>query len=416
MTYHLEPGTRTSETMQNPIKILYLYEEECDLLAINETLQKAGFSFEKKMVNSKEKFEKSLGEFLPDIILSEETTSSFSSLDALQILKTKGLKIPLILVSGQLPIEQIIEIIKAGASDYVRKDHPERLPVAIDSALEKNQLDRERQEYIDKLESVESRYRALIEHAVDAVVILNKEGKPTYASPSIERVLGYTEAETLELSLYEVVHPDELPAIKLRMAECLEKPGISLPVIQCRCKHKNGKWVWYEGTVTNMLHDPAINGIVDNFHDISDKKSAELDLRESEEKYRSVFETSLDAILLTVTDGRILAANPAACQMFQMTEEEICSVGRDGLVVKRGPELESILAERKKNGKITGQLTFRRKNGSLFQGEISSAIFSNSNGINRTSMVIRDISERVKTERELKVSEENYRFLVTIQY
>jgi PAS domain S-box-containing protein len=411
MTYYFEPSTRTAKIMENDLKILYIYEEECDVLEINEALQKAKFSFEEKMVKSKEKFEESLVEFLPDIILSEQKTASFSSLDALKILKSKGLKIPLILVSDQLPIDEVIEIVKAGASDYVRKDHPERLPVAIHSALEKHKLEKERQEYINKLESAETRFRALVEHAVDAVVILNKDGKPTYASPSIERVLGYTEEETLELSLYEVVHPDDLPLIKLRMGECMEKPGISLPTIQCRCRHKNGKWVWYEGTITNMLHDPAINGIVDNFHDITEKKSAEEELKASEKRYRSFFETSLDAILLTVTDGQILAANPAACRMFQMTEEEICKVGRDGVLVTNGAELESILEERKKNGKITGQLTFRRKNGSLFQGEISSAIFSDSNGINRTSMIIRDISERVKAEKELKVSEENYRFL-----
>ena len=411
MTYLLESELRrVAPDMKNQLRILYIYEKESDVTAINESLLQGRISFEGKVVNSKQEFERALNEFPAHIILSETSTKSFTSSEALEILKREDIKIPFILVTDDMPIEQILDLMKAGAWDYINKDRMERLPVALNLALDKYHLEKERQQYIDKLENAETRFRTLIEHAVDAVVILNKDGKPTYASPSIKRVLGYTEEETLQLSLYTVVHPDDLPLIKRRMAECLENPGFSLPEIQCRCKHKNGKWIWYEGTITNMLHDPAINGIVDNFHSISDKKAAELELKESEEKYRSFFENSMDAILLTITDGQILAANPAACRMFQMTEEEICKAGRNGLV-KADDLLEKNLAERSSNGKVKGQLTFRRKNGSFFQGEISSAIFNDGHGSDRTTMIIRDISERVKAEEELKISEENYRFL-----
>ena len=278
--------------MENKLKIICIYNDENDVLEINEALSRGCICFEQRIVNTREKFAKVLKEFPADIILGEECSNSFRLSEALEILKRDDARIPFILVSDHIPIEQIVDLVKSGASDYINKDRMERLPIAINSALEKRQLEKERRQYIDKLEAAETRFRALIEHTVDAVVILNKEGKPTYASPSIKRVLGYTEEETLQLSLYTVVHPDDLPLIKQRMAECLQKPGISLPVIQCRCKHKNGKWVWYEGTITNMLHDPAINGIVDNFHDISEKKLAELELRESEEKYRFLFEYS----------------------------------------------------------------------------------------------------------------------------
>ena len=402
---------RTVPTMKKQLKILYLHEKESDVIAINEALSKGQIYFQGRVANSKEKFEKALKEFPAQLILAETSTNSFSSLEALEILKRDNIKIPFILVSDHMPIEKILDLIKAGASDYINKDRMERLPIAINSAVEKYRLEKERQEYIDKLENAETRFRALIEHAVEVVVILNKEGKPVYASPSIKRVLGYSEKETLDLSLYTVVHPDDKPIVTRRMQECLKNPGVTLPEIQCRCRHKNGNWVWCEGSVTNMLHDPAVKGIVDNFHDISDKKRAEIELRESEEKYRSFFENSMDAILLTATGGQILAANPAACRMFQMTEQEICEAGRNGLIKTNSPALEKGLEERKNKGKVKGQLTFQRKNGSLFEGEISSAIFSDSYGSNRTSMIIRDISERVKAEKELKISEENYRFL-----
>ncbi len=396
--------------MKDKLKILYLYEQESDVILINEALKRGNISFEEKLANSRESFLTALQKFSANIIIAEMSTSFLPSSEALEILKSNRIKIPFILVSDFTPIDQILEVIKAGASDYISKDRMERLPVALNSALEKHQLEKERNEYINKLEIAETRFRALIENTVDAVLILNTEGNPTYASPSIKRVLGYTEEETLQLSLYTVVHPEDRPLVTERMAECLQKPGISLPVIQCRVRHKNGNWVWYEGTITNMLHDPAINGIVDNFHDISEIKLAEEELKESEEKYRSFFENSLDAILLTVPDGQVLAANAAACKMFQMTEEEICKAGRNGLV-NLDASLEKSLAERENNGKVKGHLTFLRKDGSKFRGEISSAIFNDFKGNSRTSMIIRDISERVKSEEELKVSKENYQFL-----
>ncbi len=412
MTYFYEPEVRReTSNLKMQLNILYIQEKNTDVIAMDEALQKGQICFEKKVVNSKEKFGNALDEFQPDLILGEASTKSFSSSEALEILKRENIKIPFILVSDPMPIEQILDLLKAGASDYINKDRMERLPIAIIATLEKHRLEKERQEYINKLEKTETRFRALIENTVDAILILNKDGKPTYASPSIERVLGYTEEETMELSPFNVVHPDDRPRLKQRMEECLNNPGITLPVIQCRCKHKNGSWVWYEGTITNMLHDPAINGIVDNFHNISEKKLAEEELKESEEKYRSFFENSLDAILLTVPDGQILQANPAACIMFQMSEEEICKAGRNGLVVTDDPAVEKSILERNKNGNVKSQLTFRRKNGSFFQGELSSAIFQDSYGNKRTSMIIRDISERVKAEKDLKVSEENYKFL-----
>jgi PAS domain S-box-containing protein len=123
---------------------------------------------------------------------------------------------------------------------------------------------------------------------------------------------------------------------------------------------------------------------------------------ESEERYRQLFENSMDAILLTAPDGSIRAANPAACQMFNKTEEQIKQVGRDGLVDVSDPRLKSALEERARTGKFHGELTFIRADGSKFEGELSTTLFKNSKGVDRTGMVLRDISERKRTEETLR--------------
>lgn len=100
------------------------------------------------------------------------------------------------------------------------------------------------------------------------------------------------------------------------------------------------------------------------------------ELIESEKKYHSIVDNSTDAILLTIPDGDVLSANAAACKMFDRTEEDIRRAGRSGLMDLSDPRLPAALEERKQTGRFRGELTFVRKDGSKFEGEISSVIFT----------------------------------------
>lgn len=144
---------------------------------------------------------------------------------------------------------------------------------------------------------------------------------------------------------------------------------------------------------------------------ITEIKKAENELRESETKYRAFFENSLDGILLTSPDGSILSANPAACTMFGMTEDEIINAGRKGLVDLSDSRTEQLVEERRLKGKASGELVFIRKNGTKFPVEVSSAIFNDAFGSERTSMIIRDITERKKAEEEIKKSNNRFEMI-----
>jgi PAS domain S-box-containing protein len=110
---------------------------------------------------------------------------------------------------------------------------------------------------------------------------------------------------------------------------------------------------------------------------------------------------------LTVPDGTILSANPAAQHMFGMTEEEIRKAGREGLVVN-DQRLKFALKRRAETGSFHTELTYRRKDGSTFEGEVTSNIFRDADGSVKTSMIVRDITERKNAEEALRRSEERF--------
>lgn len=135
---------------------------------------------------------------------------------------------------------------------------------------------------------------------------------------------------------------------------------------------------------------------------IVEGKKKEIELIESEERYRLVLDNSIDAIFLSEPTGKILSANMAACKMFGMTEQEIIQSGREKIVDQNDSRLPGLLKEREQQGVIQGELNFVRKNGNVFPAEITSAMFYNSNGEKRASLIIRDITQRIETEKQIR--------------
>ena len=122
--------------------------------------------------------------------------------------------------------------------------------------------------------------------------------------------------------------------------------------------------------------------------------------------YRALYENSPDGVLFTVPDGRVLAANPAACQILGRTEAEICSLGRQGLADLTDERWPRILAERTRAGHTRGVARMIRADGTPIEVEMSAKIFNDAGGEERTCTIIRDVTDRVIMERELRRSRE----------
>ncbi len=125
----------------------------------------------------------------------------------------------------------------------------------------------------------EKYYRTLVENGSDGIVILNLDGTASYVSPSIKHVLGYNEDEAISLNMYELLHPEDIADASLVMEQSMLNPGKPIYGKPARTRHKDGSYRWLEATITNFLHDPDINGVVDNFRDVTEKKIADEEMK-----------------------------------------------------------------------------------------------------------------------------------------
>jgi diguanylate cyclase (GGDEF)-like protein/PAS domain S-box-containing protein len=128
------------------------------------------------------------------------------------------------------------------------------------------------------LRAREARFRALVHHSSDIVVVFNATGGLTYASPALERILGYsldTYAESLRLDL---VHAEDRDGVVRTWAQAVDNPGSGFRVAY-RTLNAEDVWIWLDAHVTNLLHEPEVGGIVMNVRDITEQKRLESELR-----------------------------------------------------------------------------------------------------------------------------------------
>ncbi len=392
-------------------RILHLVNETEDISSVLHVLENPKINFEHFRVKNQGAFIEALSSSPLDFVLFSEGTSSLSSLQFLEILKALKLQTPVIIISENDSAKYAMELIRNGANDYVLKEDIGELEKILLDHLEEVQREKEIETQLRKDLAIERKFRRLVEHGNDPVIVFTPEGKTSYISPAAEKCLGYSPEDLENFDIKHIIHHDDVNAGNKYLSLCLENPGVSIGPVSARVKHKNGSWRWMEASFTNLLYDDNIRGIVNNFKDITVQKEAELATRESEEKYRSFFEHSLDAILQVHPDGRIFAANPAACKMFQRTEEEICEVGRDGLVDYTDVRFMEAVKKRSLTGKVSSEVTMLRKNGDKFPAEFASAIFRDSANEIRATVIVHDISKRKKVQKELEISRENYKHL-----
>ncbi|MGO9609966.1 MAG: PAS domain S-box protein, partial [Verrucomicrobiia bacterium] len=165
-------------------------------------------------------------------------------------------------------------------------------------------------------------FRSLIENASDIITILEPNGVIRYESPSIERILGYRPDELVGCNAFEFIHPDDVASIQQVFTEMLTRTD-SVESREFRYRHKDGSWRAFEAIGRNLLHDPAVRGVIVTSRDITGRKQTEEVLRQSEERFSITFEYAAIGMALGALDGRWLKANRAMCELVGYTAEEL---------------------------------------------------------------------------------------------
>ncbi len=261
------------------------------------------------------------------------------------------------------------------------------------------------------LRESEEKLKTIIETSPDGIATSTLDGKIQFVTEKLVSIFGYASTdELIGRNVMEFVHSSDREKIGLLINELLN--GHLTGPAECLLVKKDGS-LFYAEANANILCDAGKNpiGILYLERNITERKKAEALLRESEERYRLLHDSSLDGIMLTAPDGRIFSANAAACYMLGRTEEEIMQAGRSGVVDTTDPNVALAIEERSRTGKFIGELTFIRKSGEKFPVELSSSLFTDKDDNTRTSLTFHDITERKQAEDKLRESEERYRFL-----
>jgi PAS domain S-box-containing protein len=263
------------------------------------------------------------------------------------------------------------------------------------------------------LRESEEKYRSVVERANDGIAII-QDGLLKYINPIIEKMIGYEKDELIDAPIVNFLHPDE----KTRVIDYYNRrmAGEKVPTIyETIILDKDGSKREIEINAAIIHYNGKIADLV-IIRDISERKGVENALKESEERYRRLVNTSPDAIIYSDLKGKIQMVNSKALNLYGVeTETEL--IGKN-VFEFISPEDRSRAMENSQNvmkGKPISNIQYLliRKDGKTYHGEISASLITDSEGNPKGLIgVVRDITERLLITEALQKSEEKYRLLV----
>ncbi|MBC7865096.1 MAG: PAS domain S-box protein, partial [Bacteroidia bacterium] len=172
----------------------------------------------------------------------------------------------------------------------------------------------------------EKRFRTMIEKGADMITLSAKNGKILYSSPSIIKLFGYSYKEIPQAFAFDFIHPDDTIEFAETRMKLAETPGKSID-FQRRLKHKNGTWIWCEGSITNLLHEPGIHAIVANFRDISERKMAEKQQEFNSNNLNALINNTKDLMWSVDRDFNLITSNFQFDEMVKYMSGKVIAKG-----------------------------------------------------------------------------------------
>jgi PAS domain S-box-containing protein len=401
------------------LRVLLVEDSENDAMLLLRELRRGGYKPLSQRVYTPE----DMGEALRsadatdepfEVVISDYYMPRFRAPDALRLLRGLGYDLPFIVVSGKIGEDAAVEIMKAGADDYVTKENMSRLCPAIERELREAQVRRDRERAEKELVRSEDRFRYLVEQ-IPAVTYVQEpidSDTPkaiTYMSPQYEAMLGYPpEKEMLDEEHWlRVLHPDDRERV---IAEELRTDETGEPYrIEYRQIARDGRVVWVRDEAT-LIRDEEGNALywLGVQYDITEQKRTEEELKQSEERFKVLSQEVVEGIVLS-ENGRIIDANRSVTEMFGYGLEEL--IGKDAIELTSPEYREMVVRRISEEDTRPYESMGLKKDGSTFPLEIRPRHLPYSGRRIRVTSVI-DLTERMHQEEALRQSEALYRTVV----
>ena len=396
--------------MSEPLRILVVEDVPADAELTLSELTRAKISFVSRRVETEVEYLAALEQFRPDLVLSGYALPRFDGMRALRLLLERDPLVPFIVVTGSTDEDTAVGCMKAGAADYVIKEHRARLVEAVRSALERRDaLERSLQAEV-ALREDESRWRFALEGAGDGVWDWNAQTHRVFYSRRWKTMFGYADGETGD-SLEEWsqrVHPDDLP----RCREALERHFRGeTPAYQnehrVRCKDGSWKWILDRGRVIERAPDGRPLRVIGTHSDITESKRTEEQLR----TFSRLVEQSPVSVVLTDPAGNIEYVNRKFCELTGYSSEEV--VGKNPRVLQSGQTpaaaYEELWRTLGAGGEWRGEFCNRKKSGELYWEDAAIAAVRDVNGtVTHLFAVKEDVTARKRADEVLQKTQEQF--------
>lgn len=270
----------------------------------------------------------------------------------------------------------------------------------LDYGLQALRAEERRREVEQQVERQGKRFQALVEKSADGVAVSDAAGQLRFVGSSVMRVLGYGIADLTGHNIFEFIHPGDVAEVTKWLSACAAVDECSVEVT-ARARHKNGEWRWLDATLTNLLRDPAIGGIVVNFRDVTQRRDLQQRLLIEHQRSHVFLRKASDGLHVLDADGRLVDASDSFFAALGWSRAEL--LGRDPSFwdAEYGDEARAPLIERvRAAGTLRFETRHRRKDGSVFDVEVVASYFELA-GAGYTHCSARDLTEVRKLEREV---------------
>ena len=255
----------------------------------------------------------------------------------------------------------------------------------------------------------EQQFRALIENAQDAIVIVNPDVTIRYESPSMERMTGREAKDRIGKNPFDFCHPDDITKVAEAFIQLLENK-IAIAHTELRLQHKNGRWLTFEVIGTNLIDNPVVGGIVLNLRDITERKRVEEALQESEERFRSLVENAPYMIIIADREGKILLINYTASGFS--VEDTIGTSVYDYISVEYHDEVSRSINGIFESGEPAAyEITGAGPDGTTSWYSVRLGPIKHDGHIIAVTLMALDITERKRMEEAIQESQEKLRII-----